>query len=87
MELGANKKIEFREEVLNTEQLQLFAVMKENSAVLTIIHGLQKYYNGETAPELRGKVLARVGDWTSIAQPYIVLLSLSLLLSIQHCMS
>jgi hypothetical protein len=87
MELGANKKVEFREEVLNTEQLQLFAVVKENSAALTIIHGLRKYYNGETAPELRGKVLARVGDWTSIAQPYIVLLSLSLLLSIQHCMS
>jgi hypothetical protein len=67
MELGANKKIEFREEVLNTEQLQLFAVVKENSAALTLIHGLRKYYNGETAPELRGKVLARVGDWTSIA--------------------
>lgn len=49
-------------------------MVKEISAAITVIHGLQKYYNGETALELREKVFARagLGDWTSIAQLYSV---------------
>jgi hypothetical protein len=64
---GATRVNEFREELLATETIQAFGIVKSGSTTVTIVHGLRKYYNGNVAPELRGKVLGRIGDWTADA--------------------
>jgi hypothetical protein len=37
-----------------------------------VIHGLTKYFNGDVAPELKGKVLARMGDQTEVSEPFVL---------------
>jgi hypothetical protein len=63
---------DFREELLVTEKIQAFGIVKSGSTTVTVVHGLRKYYNRNVAPELRGKVLGRIGDWTADATPYII---------------
>lgn len=69
---GATHVADFREELLGTEKILAFGIVKSGSPTINVIHGLRKYYNGNVAPELRGKVLGRIGDWTTDATPYIV---------------
>ena len=73
---GAEGTEEFTEEVLaSTGKLLMFAVVEEGSPYISVVHGVTKYYNGAVAPELRGKVLARKGDWSEEAHPHIIQLA------------
>jgi hypothetical protein len=69
---GATRSADFKEEVLNTEKILAFGIVKSGSSTINVIHGLRKYYNGNVATDLRGKVLGRIGDWTHDATPYII---------------
>ena len=70
---GAAGRNEFKEEVLvAADKLEMFALVQQETSYITVVHGVRKYYNGGTAPELKGKIIARMGDWTEDAHPHIV---------------
>ena len=73
---GAAGTTEFTEEIVaSTGKLSMFALVQEGTPYITVVHGVTKYYNGSVAPELRGKILARTGDWNEEAQPHIIQLA------------
>jgi hypothetical protein len=51
-----------------------FAVTQKKSPFVKVVHGINKYFNGDVAPELKGKVLARMGDRTTMAEPFILVM-------------
>jgi hypothetical protein len=70
---GVAGKDEFKEEVLAYHaEVKAYAVVQPKSTVVKVIHGLSKYFHPSAAQDLRGKVIARLGDWTEIATPYSV---------------
>ena len=70
---GAGGRNAFKEEIVSAvDKLQAFAVVEAGSPYVKVIHGVRKYYNGAVAAELRGKFLARTGDWTEELHPHIV---------------
>jgi hypothetical protein len=69
---GVNGRVEFKEEVLSTEGIRCFAVAREGTLVITIVHGLRKYYFAGASTAVKGKVFGRMGEWSQEAQPHIV---------------
>jgi hypothetical protein len=52
----------FKEEsVAPTSRLQIFAFVQANSPILQFVHTLEKLFDMEAAPKLRGKVVVFVG--------------------------
>jgi hypothetical protein len=51
-----------------------FAVAQKKSPFIKVVLGLTKYFNGDVAPELKGKVIAHMGDRTEVAEPFIFVL-------------
>lgn len=70
---GEAGKNEYKEEALAYQQkFQAYAYMQDKTADIKILYGLGKYYNGDVAVELKGKVLGRMGDRTEMGEPLVV---------------
>jgi hypothetical protein len=55
-DLGANKKNEFRNEVLVTEEVQCFGMARRETAVITVVHGLRKFLGAQVPAAIKGAV-------------------------------
>jgi hypothetical protein len=74
-EKGEAGKADFKEEALSYHaEVMAYAVIQPKSQVIKVIHGPSKYFHPSAAQDLRGKVIARLGDWTEIATPHSVAL-------------
>jgi hypothetical protein len=74
-EKGEAGKADFKEEALSYHaEVMAYAVVQPKSQVIKVIHGPSKYFHPSAAQDLRGKVIARLGDWTEIATPHSVAL-------------
>ena len=63
----------FLDEVLNTTgRLMPFAVTRKGSPVMKVVYGITKYYNGDVAPEYKGKFMGVVGERTERGEPFCV---------------
>lgn len=51
-----------KEALVPSSRLRIFAFVQANSPVLQFVHTLGKFFDIDTAPQLRGKVIAFVGD-------------------------
>jgi hypothetical protein len=73
---GAEKETReaFKEEALAFHPtVKLFAFVSKNSAIVKTVHGLTKYF-GTHAPEYRGKILGRMGEWTPFNSPSVLVM-------------
>jgi hypothetical protein len=70
---GSAGKADFKEEALAYHaEIKAYAVVQPKSQVIKVLHGPSKYFHPTSAQELRGKVIARLGEWTEIATPHSV---------------
>ena len=57
-----------------TSRLRIFACVQANSPVLQLVHTLGTFFDMDAALDLRGKVVALVGEKTPYGSPHLVLL-------------
>eukprot|EP00956_Cyclotella_meneghiniana_P035464 scaffold115205_cov57-Cyclotella_meneghiniana.AAC.3 len=69
---GEAGKMEYKEEAVSQRRFQAYAYMQEKAADVKVVWGLGKYFNGDVAMELKGKVLGRMGDRTEMGEPMVV---------------
>lgn len=68
---GSANKAEYKQEALFKDNVLCHGFVQKGSPILKVIHGVTLYY-GNDAPELKKKLLGRVGEWTEDITPYLV---------------
>jgi hypothetical protein len=69
---GANGSNDLKEELLCTEEIQCFAMAREGTSVVSVVHGLRKCFYAGASTAVKGKVFGRLGEWTAETQPLMV---------------
>ena len=70
--LGEAGKNDYKDEIIHQRSFKAHAYVQEKTADIKVVFGLEKYYNGDVAVELKGKVLGRMGDRTEMGEPMVV---------------
>ena len=68
---GSSNRDEFKNEALFKDCILCFGFVQKGYPILKVVHGVTVYY-GNDAPELKKKLLGRVGEWTTDTTPYLV---------------
>ena len=68
---GSSNRDEFKNEALFKDCILCFGFVQKGYPILKVVHGVTVYY-GNDAPELKKKLLGRVGEWTADTNPYLV---------------
>eukprot|EP00956_Cyclotella_meneghiniana_P008675 scaffold11849_cov48-Cyclotella_meneghiniana.AAC.5 len=69
---GEAGKNDYKDEIIHQRSFKAHAYVQEKTADIKVVFGLEKYYNGDVAVELKGKVLGRMGDRTEMGEPMVV---------------
>jgi hypothetical protein len=69
---GATNKNEFRDEVLCMEAVQCFAMARPETSIITIVHGVRKFFHPNAPAAINGSVFGRIGEWSRDSHPLIV---------------
>jgi hypothetical protein len=69
---GANNKNEFRDEALCMEAVQCFAMARPDTSLITIVHGVRKFFHPNAPAAVKGSVFGRIGEWSVDSHPLIV---------------
>ena len=68
---GSTNKADFKDEVLFRDNIVCIGFLQKNSPIVKVVHGVTVYH-GNDAPELKKKLLGRVGEWTEDTTPFLV---------------
>eukprot|EP00956_Cyclotella_meneghiniana_P032600 scaffold90267_cov35-Cyclotella_meneghiniana.AAC.1 len=72
IKLGEAGKNDYKDEIIHQRSFKAHAYVQDKTTDIKVVFGLEKYYNGDVAVELKGKVLGRMGDRTEMGEPMVV---------------